>query len=235
MQSKKTWAAVAALALSACGGGVLAIVSFVGSAGGDWQFGSLVAGNFQPLNDCGGQACVINIQRIDPRNDFSPNFNVRYTGNLTGCPPNTARTDGTVRGEQVVLPGCFSGRYVTINEVVSDDGTKRAYFDSEVPNLRNGVWVEIRQGQRRFKFKDDPLVQDTTLIDGCELSASLPNAVSLTVVAADISVDRLQTTIPTFTAAGQTWSGAFLGASGMRLTRGSEVMELERRDLPGAC
>ena len=254
MQSK-TWAAAAVLALSACGGGVIAIVSFVGSAGGDWNFGSVVGGSLQRQSNCGAGGnsdCVINIQRNDPFNAFATDFNVSYTGNLPGCPdpdilipppappaaPNTptpARTDGTVRGERIQLPGCFSGRYVTINEVVSDDGTRRAFFDSEVPNLRTGVWVEIHHGQRRFKFNDDPLIQDTTAISGCELSAPAPNGVSLTVIAADIGADRLQTTIVNFVAAGQTWSGAFLGASGMRLTRGSEVMELERRDLAGAC
>ena len=246
----KTWTAAATVAatLAACGGGdILAVVSFLGSAGGDWRFDDTSGPGFQELAQCIDPAevppnpanktspCVINIQRLDDRNFFSPDFNVRYTGNLDGCPPTNGRRDDTGHGERVALPGCFSGRYVTINEVVSDNGQLRAYFDSEVPDLRTGVWVEIQQEQRRFKFNDDPGLQDTTVIQGCELSAPAPNNVSMTVEAADISSNRLQTRITAFTAAGRTWTGGFIGLSAMRLVIGSEVLELERRNLSGSC
>lgn len=230
----KSWAAAAALVLTACGGGVLAIVSFVGSAGGDWQFDQPAVAGFQTRNDCGVQQnenCVVNIQRKDLRNDFSPDFDVRYTGNLPGCPPNVERTDGTVRGERIVLPGCFSGRYVTINEVVADDGVQRAFFDSEVPDLRNGVWVDIHGSGRRFKFNS----LANGIFGGCELTPPPRPAVTVTLQLADLSVPILQTTITSFNVTGQTWSGVFVGLSGMRLTRSNEVLELERRNLPDVC
>jgi hypothetical protein len=232
----------AALALAACGGGeVIAIVQFIGSAGGDWVVDDPTVAGFQPRSDCGtsqDQDCFVNLQIDGVRSLYATGFGVTYTGNLPGCPAGSGADPakaGTVSGERISLPGCFSGRYLTINEALSDDGLVRAYFDSEAPNLTEGVWVEIQDGQRRFKFTSDPGTRTTTDIGGCELSAAPPNALDMTVVAADLGAGRLQTEITAFTVAGQTWSGRFVGISAMKLTRGSEVLELQRRDLPGTC
>jgi hypothetical protein len=227
-------------AVAACGGGeILAIVSFIGSAGGDWRFDDAAAAGFQQRSNCGelrNELCFINIQRLEPRNDYATDFAVSYTGNLVaGCPSgepqDEAREDGIVRGKRIVLPGCFSGQYVTINEVVSDNGD-RAFFDSELPDLTGGVWVEIQDGIRRFKFSTD----NQGALAGCELTLPTRTPVTaITIVPADLDSGRLQTEITDFTVGGTTWSGRFEGMSGMRLTRGSEVLELQRRDLPDAC
>jgi hypothetical protein len=215
--------------LTACGGGVLAIVSFIGSAGGDWQFDNPQLAGFQQRSNCGAggnDGCVINIQPIGGQDLFASDFALSFTGNLPGC-PSVARTDGRANGTRITLPGCFSGNYVTINEALSDNGIDRAFFDSAVPTLPQGVWVEIQDEQRRFKFTSDSA--------GCELT-NPRTAVTVTILPADLTIPRLQTAITNFTVGGVTWTGSFTGMSGMRLTRaGGEVMELERRNLPDNC
>jgi hypothetical protein len=51
--------------------------------------------------------------------------------------------------------------------------------------------------------------------------------------AVDNTNGPFETTITSFTITGDTggaWSGRFVGVSGMKLTRGSDVLELERRN-----
>lgn len=230
-RSRTRAALLATAVLAACGGAdILAIVSFVGSAGGDWRFDNPQVAGFQQRNNCGpgaNEACRINIQPIGTQSLFASDFAVSYTGNyVAGCPANTARTDGSVSGTRIVLPGCFSGNYVTINEALADNGVDRAFFDSSPPQLAPGVWVEIQDEQRRFKFNNNS--------SGCELTTPR-TAVAVAIEFADLDVPITQTTITSFTVGGATYTGSFVGMSGMRLTRGSEVLELERRDLAAAC
>lgn len=230
MRFKTLKVGLLAAGLGACGGGdILAIVSFIGSAGGDWRFDDPAVAGFQQRSNCsplgGSTLCRINIQPIGGQDLFASDFALSYTGNLPGCPA-VARTDGRATGTRINLPGCFSGNYVTINEALADNGIDRAFFDSAVPTLPQGVWVEIQDEQRRFKF--------TSNSAGCELT-NPRTAVAVTILPADLDVPRLQTAITNFTVGGQTWTGSFTGMSGMRLTRGNDVMELERRNLPDNC
>jgi hypothetical protein len=222
-------ASAATALLVACGGGeIVAVFSFIGSAGGDWVVDDPAQTGFQQRRDCGpgdDEGCVINIQPIN-RSPFASAFGVSFTGNLQGC-PDVARRDGTVAGDRIELPGCFSGRYLSINEVVSNDGRVRAHFDTEVPELTTGVWVEIQRERRRFKFQSNSA--------GCELTTPVRTAVAVTIEPADLGAGRLQTLITAFTIGGETWSGNFVGISGIRLTRGGELLELQRRDLNDAC
>ena len=229
--------ALAAAAMAACGGGeILAVVSFLGSAGGDWNVGTPDANGALTPTRCGNEDCFVNIQIAGTRNPYATDFNVTFTGNLSaGCPTALPGGNGMVSGRRISLPGCFVGEYVTINEALSDDRTVRAFFDSEVPNLTDGVWVEIQHGQRRFKFQGNPVEQAVSNIVGCELTTPATTPVLLTVEAADIGSARLQTRITSFTVGTQTGSGAFEGISGMKLTLGAQTLELERRDLPGSC
>lgn len=227
--------AVAAV-VAACGGEVLAALSFIGSAGGDWRVDDPAQAGFQQRQNCGpGQndSCRINIQPIGTQSLYASDFALSFTGSLPGCPA-VARTDGRATGKRISLPGCFSGQYLTINEALSDDGTVRAYFDSSVPDMTSGVWVEIQDGRRRFKFSNNPVARDITAILGCELTTPA-TTVTATVSAASIDDGRLQTVINPFTIGTQAWSGEFVGLSGMRLVRGSEVLELERRNEAGSC
>lgn len=245
----RTAAVSLAAAVVACGGEVVAIVSFLGSAGGDWVVDDPAIAGFQRRSDCGNARnadCFVNIQIDGGRSLYATDFAVKFSGNvLPGCPagpvgelpapdPN-ALGNGRISGDRISLPGCFVGRYVTINEAVSDDGLVRAYFDSELPNLTEGVWVEIQDERRRFKFTNNAFVRDTTNVAGCELTSPAVTPLTATVVAADRDGGRLQTEISAFTVGGQTWTGRFVGISGMKLTRGGEVLELERRDLSGSC
>jgi hypothetical protein len=235
---KRNLAALAVVGgvLAACGGSeVLAVISFLGSAGGDWRFGSIDSGAFVADGSCGGE-CRINIAAKTTQDLFSDRFEVRYSGNLPGCPDSSdPGEDGQVTGERIVLPGCFSGRYESINRVISDDGRRHAFFDRGSLDLTTGVWVEIQDGRRRFKFENDADERDTTAISGCELTIPAKTSVAMSVTTASIDDDRVATTIDSLSVGGEVWSGEFVGISGMRLRRGSQTMELQRKDLVADC
>jgi hypothetical protein len=229
-----TCALATSIALAACGGGALLLLGFIGSAGGDWlqddqpgeqpgQVGLQLRSNCGP----GGNAdCTINIQPVGGQDLYSPAFDLTFTSNLPGCPANgTGRADGA----RLALSGCFSGAYVNINQALSDSGTVRMFFNF-TPPLNQGIWVELQQGMRRFAFSDNST--------GCELGT--PNVpVAVTLVSADIRnpAGPFETTISSFAVqgGGTAWSGRFVGVSSMRLTRGNEVLELERRQGSAGC
>lgn len=218
-------------ALAACGGGgILAVIGFVGSAGGDWQFGVPAATGFDQRDDCGvgkDELCFINIQIDGTRDLFGTTFNVQYRGNyVAGCPA-TLTPGGVINGDRISLPGCFNGRYDSINEAVSDTGD-RAYFDSETPELATGVWVEIQTGARRFKFGPGAA-------ERCELTTPRTPATIVVDEASLGDVPPRTTTTVSLTVGGQVWTGSFHGMSGMRLSNGGQVLELQRRDLPDVC
>lgn len=226
-----TAALATSITLAACGGGALLLLGFIGSAGGDWlQDGDPTQPGFQPLDTCGpfgNERCGINIQPVDADPLYATAFDVTYnSATLPGCPlTGTGRADG----RRLVLNGCFSGAYLTINEALSDDGKVRMFFNFSPP-LNQGVWVELQQEQRRFAFTDDS--------SGCELgSPNVPVAVTLSPAQILDAAGPFETTIQSLTiqGAGGPWSGKFVGVSGMRLTRGSEVLELERRQGTPAC
>ena len=226
------FAAMAALALGACGGGALLLLGFIGSAGGDWlQDGDPTQPGFQVLDTCGqfgNERCGINIQPVGGDTPlYDTAFDVSYnSATLPGCPLTGI---GRADGRRLVLDGCFSGAYVTINQALSDDGQVRMFFDF-TPPLAGGVWVELQQGQRRFAFADNS--------SGCELGT--PNTNVAVVLSRSNILDPagpFETTIQSFAIAGQgdPWTGRFVGVSGMRLTRGDEVLELERRQGNQSC
>ena len=217
-------------ALAACGGGVVLLLGFIGSAGGDWlQDGDPAQAGLQLRSTCGAGGaddCRINIQPVGGQNLFAEAFDLTFTSNLPGC---VASGTGRADGDRLTLTDCFSGNYVNINQAVSGDGQVRMFFNF-TPPLNQGVWVELQNGQRRFAFTDN-----TT---GCELGATkVPVAVS--VVSANIrnASGPFETTISSFIiqGAGAAWSGKFVGVSGLRLTRGNEVLELERRQGSETC
>ena len=222
-------AAAATLALAACGGGALLLLGFIGSAGGDWlQDDDPAQPGLQLRSTCGpggDEDCRINIQPVNGPDLFAKAFDLSYTSNLPGCP---ASGSGTADGRRLNLTGCFTGAYVNINQALSDDGKVRMFFDF-TPPLNQGIWVELQQGQRRFAFTDNS--------NGCELGTTTTR-VTVVLSPADIrnAAGPFETTIQSFTIQGSAaWSGRFVGVSGMRLTRGDEVLELERRQGSAGC
>ena len=220
-----------AVTLAACGGGALLVLGFIGSAGGDWIQDDPAIAGFQPLKTCGpasDQQCGINLQPAGGADVlYATAFDLSYnSATLPGCP---ASGSGRADGRRLTLDGCFSGEYVNINQAVSDNGAVRMFFDFK-PSLAPGVWVELQQGMRRFAFSDNS--------NGCELGP--PKAlVAVTIVPSNILAGSpLETTIGSFTIAGDAggaWSGKFVGISGMRLTRGGEVLELQRQQGSATC
>jgi len=228
----RSWLAVGSLALVAsCGGGeLIAVLGFIGSAGGSWlqddqpseQAGQV---GLQLRSNCGqsGDAdCFINIQPADGNERlYEQDFDLSYTSNLPGCA--TAGT-GRASGKRLVLNGCFSGEYVTVNQALSDNAQVRMFFDF-TPVLSEGIWVEIQEGRRRFGFNDDSR--------GCELTSPAATPVLVSVSRSQVRnpAGPFETTLSSFAiqGGGAAWQGRFVGISGLRLTRGNEVLELERR------
>jgi len=240
MQRHRPWLAIlsAALlaALGSCGGETVALLGFIGSAGGDWlqddkpseQAGQVGLQLRSTCGPAGNDNCRINIQPNGGNESlFSSDFDLTYTSNLPGCPANGT---GRASGRRLALTGCFNGEYVTINQSVSDDGATRMFFDF-TPDLTQGIWTEIQTGTRRFGFNNDTV--------GCELTTPTPTRVSLAVSRSNVQNANgpFETTIPTFTIqnGGAAWQGRFVGVSGLRLTRGTEVLELERKQGTANC
>ncbi len=238
MHKRLPWRAGLALAASAllvaCGGGALLLLGFIGSAGGSWLQDDKPGEapgeiGLQLRSNCGAgsnEDCFVNIQPVGGQDLFSANFDLSFTSNLPDC---VASGTGQARGDRLELTGCFSGRYVNINQAVSDSAAVRMFFNF-TPPLAQGVWVELQSGQRRFAFSDNST--------GCELGPpKVPVAVTL--LSADIRnpAGPFETTISSFViqGGGAAWSGKFVGVSGMRLTRGNEVLELERRQGGDTC
>jgi hypothetical protein len=242
MSGKSFWgvssgAVLATAVLASCGGDIVAAVAFIGSAGGSWQEDeNATQAGLQQRFACdwdvngrgiaGTDGCFINIQPADPpRHLFEAAFDVTYTGNLPGCPA-ASTTGGRIDGERISLPNCFSGRYVSINESVQDGGARRMFFDF-TPSLTEGVWVEIEDGDRRFKFANDS--------SGCEFTAANQPTVTVALIESDVSQVNgpFKSSIGSFLIAGDAggaWSGDFDGVSGMVLRRGNQELKLERRN-----
>jgi hypothetical protein len=247
MANRGFWS-VSALAMSAstvlasCGGDILAAVAFIGSAGGDWRLDSGSEPGLQPSN-CDGSSCQVNIQLANVNEPlFTSDFNVTYTSTLPDCPDSGT---GRIEGKRVSLTGCLAGEYVSVNEVRTDSG-QRFLFETFVPDFTTGIWVEIEDERRRFKFvaaTTDVNDDTVSIVTGCELTTPAVTPAAMRVVRAtfllDPPPDPFTTRIEQFViGTTQPWTGRFIGISGLEYRRGNEVLKLERRrdaDPPTAC
>jgi hypothetical protein len=236
------WAGATVALLAACGGGeVLAVLGFVGAGGGDFYVdGEVGVAGLQFDDTCSNPPnCAINLQLDDPGagawtdNYYTAALALRYT-NSAGVPWCAASGSGRVDGERLELNSCFSGRYVTVNEAVSDDGSKRLFFEF-TPRLSEGVWVEIQDRRRRFKFGD---YDANDAAAGCELTSPAKTPATAVVSRAQFfNGEPFESTVTSFSIdGGGAYSGRFIGVSGLRLTRGSDMLELQReRDTTTDC
>jgi hypothetical protein len=230
-------ALLAAGAVAACGGDVIAVLGALGAAGGVYTFDAdpTTAKLETRRSEIADQVLFISIQ-IDGdnnglgRNFFDESFPVTVTGGSLGGADCT-NTKGRVNGDRLELGTCFQGRFENVNRVVSDDGKVVLRFDNFNPNLSTGIWVDIQNTSRRIKF-----TSDTT---GCELNGSTPTGNQVTLVQVDSdSSTGVYNSVQTFTLGNKVWAtGEYVGASGLRLTGTPETLELERRrdDPPTPC
>lgn len=236
MKARSTATAIAgSLALAACGGGAaIAVLGSLGAGGGDWFVDAdNTAAGYQPRRNCGGQTCTIN---INPESLYQRDYAITAGGTLPGCSGSHA---GTVSDAvNVSIPGCFTGRFLSVNEMVSNDGQLHAYFDF-FPSMSTGVWVDIQDDSHRLVF--------TSNAAGCEVNGTTKRTLTLAIqnsnfrsYANDTPTPTLvsNTSITRLTIQGtpvREFTGEFVGASGLRLTRSGETIELQRRDLQGNC
>lgn len=261
MNTLKSWlcAGVSVLALGACGGGeVVAVLGSLGAGGGDWLVDADPdSAGYQPRFSCGvdqtgdgqpDELCNIN---INPGSLYERDYEVQGGGNFSaGCQnePEGRVTDAV----NVSVPGCFVGTLLSVNEAVSTDGRVRAYFDFS-PDMASGVWVDIHDENHRFVFNPDAEGDGSGhgfRSTGCELTGTSRQSVALTVQTSNFQDFALgqrdgpavalipRTTVQALTIQGtpaRSFSGEFVGASGLRLVRSGETLELRRRDLAGNC
>ena len=225
----------AVVGLGSCGGDVIATV-FIGAVGGDFirddddtQPGAQATG-------CGGGGCVVTINPTTfPQDPFVTTFDVAYQ-NATSVPGCAASGSGRIDGRSVTLNGCFSGSFENINRVLASDG--RRWFRNAGVDLIAGIWQEVESGQRRFKFVSDDNGDPEKTFTGCELTTP-PRVATAVVLKSDVRnpAGPFDTTVSSFVVAGAggAWTGTFNGLSNLTLRRGSETLQLERRQGSATC
>ena len=250
--AKRPWRAGLGLAavLAGCGGGVgelLLVLGYAGAGGGDYFLdGDISTAKLDRVETCGPAAnstcqITLNVQGSAavpfPNFLFDHRYGVSTTGTgvlggSTRCDSNLGVT-GTVDERRLDIPGCFTGNYKTVDEVVSDDGRSRLLFNYRA-DYEQGAWFDIRNDKYRLKFTatDDP---DERRASGCEISDTVKTTlVELDYVDSDVdngvfaAVREVRFSRPG-AAQAEVWSAEMVGASGLRLTRGTQTLELERR------
>ncbi len=234
-------AAVSATAfLLSCGGSeLIAVLGFIGPAGGDFNVdGNSAQPGLQPQLACGADPCVINVQVAATNNPatgtpwerlYDSAFDLEWTSNRTtpsACVlPANAKGSGRVDGRKITLGSCFVGESVSVIEMVSTDGATRLFFNF-TPNFTDGVWVDIHDESRRFKFDSGSAA--------CQLTTPTKTVGTYSSTATDLPSGTAPAV--TLVIGGQTWSGGFFGVSSLRLTRTGATMELQRRrDTVATC
>lgn len=236
--------AAIALALAACGGGGdgaggggTAVGTFLGTGGGQFEMAP------RPLTvDYALYDNTLTLSRSAAQVDTTPpdlyasGYDV-YVANTNGPLVASCKgASGRVQGDRVTIAGCFTGRYVNINYLLSDDGTK-ALFHTITPDLIAGLWVDLQDSSHSVKFAG----QNTA----CEYAGGTKRPASYQVRGASVtqagSGDPIEMTTAGLTSlvvtGGRTWTGEFVGISGLRLTSGTTIVDLQRRNLiaPSAC
>jgi len=226
----------AALALGACGGdAAVAILGTLGAGGGQWFVDADPSAAGYQRADCGGTACTLTFLN---GNLYQRNYAEAIAGNTSRCAGTHA---GSVSDAvNVSVPQCFVGRFLNVNEALSTDGLDHLYFDFD-PRLNTGVWVDIQDDTHRFVFNGSADI-DT----GCEFTGSSKKSLDVTISRTNFLAISLggapgpvtMTTVQALTIAGapaRIFVGEFVGASGLRLTRSGEKIELQRSDQAGTC
>lgn len=231
---------VLATAQVSCGGGVgelIAVAAFLGSGGGQFQLEPRpVPATYGIFDDAMTLSLTSDAAGTVAPDLYASGYNINVIGvngvRLQAC----SNRSGRVEGDRVTIGNCFSGRYENVNRIVSDDGTRALYHEFD-PNLTTGLWVDVNDAGRAFKFVGSSVA--------CEYAGSTKRAAS--VVRRSASITQAQVGQP-FTlvtsgitslavVGGSTWTGEFIGISGLRLRSGSTTLELQRRNLqpPAAC
>jgi hypothetical protein len=254
----------AALALGACGGGseVLAVVGFLGTGGGTWYATTAETGppgartSFRAFSCNDGRPCLITFTVIDPPSTtggsapYRQRYTVRVEGNLPGCSSVT----GTIERTAVDLGTCGRGEYLGVNELrlTTQLGSLSLLHDFR-PDLVTGVWVDVRDSTRRFKFTSNgagtgvPGVQRAA---GCEIGPAGRSATRI-----DFTVSNYQsftgsqpfetartpqliprTAVAALATSGGTFAGDFTGGDAMTLANAQGgLLLLQRRDETATC
>lgn len=224
---------------TSCGGGVgeALVLSFLGTGGGQFQLEPRpVPANYGLFDDAMTLSLTADAGGTVAPDLYGSSYSINVIGvngvRLQACRNATGRVEDT----RVSIANCFSGRYENINRIVSDDGARALYhvFD---PNLTTGLWVDINDPSRAIKF--------SSTTQACEYTGSTKRAATVVRRLADVSQaasGQLFTLVTSgittlAVSGGATWSGEFVGISGLRLTSGATGIELQRRNQspPSPC
>jgi hypothetical protein len=220
-----------------CGGGVgevIAVLGYAGAAGGIYTVDddkTTVALEHRACAGGGDCNLFLNVGNATNAELYQSTFPVTASGDLGSG--NCGNVTGTISGRKLQLPGCFSGEFKSVSEVVSDDGNMRLLF-SFFPNFTDGAWFDINNAKYRIKFTGTNGVQAS----GCELDDVTKTPTTLDYLNPDLdagvyaSIQNVKIIRP---GGVETWAAEYFGTAGLRLTRGTLVRELQRRSVNETC
>ncbi len=241
---------VATLLLGGCAGGAevaLATLGFIAPIGGTFsEDGDLTT----PALDDTGFGITLNVDISVQQNPlYLTDFAVSGFNSLQDASDGCGNILGQITGTQVIAyedkngvrgAECFRGQFANANVLVLADG--RRLLRNFSPDLTSGVWQDIRNSNRRFRFDEQVVPANAGAqgsFAGCELAGSVITPVQGAYTASDVGngvyPPRIDTFIIQRAAGGEIWSGEIVGLSGIRLTQGNRELLLERRNETASC
>ncbi len=238
--------------LVACGGGLLALLPFVGAIGGSWVGGVQAAGAWQPADPPQSLNFLEPAFPADLYSAPDAEFPAILNGLATNCggandtPQLVARFDGAEFS--LLLPNastpCLTGSFpdeITIRLNTGGSGSLFRNLRPFLPFFEEGVWVNFDNNNQKLRFRDDRVtVNGVSTQSGCEFVGATQTA---TFVATFRLGDNDQGTLLvidsiTFIRAGGTerWTaGKMSGISGVVIGSGAGNVSLQRRNETLRC
>jgi len=248
--------ALGAAVLAACGGGLVAVLPFIGAIGGQWFGGVQTPAGF--VQDPSEALSFSANNPVGDSNDLYAGEKTEYSARLTTQSLNcgvaqdlavVAKMDGrnftlSVPGN-VQLADCLSGTFVDeINITLHTGGAGTALRNvlSLQPELEKGVWTNIDDTAQRLRFRNDLRSDDNIVAtqSGCELNGgTVTGSVLATFHFGDSNrnlLPKIDSIVITRNGGSETWSdGRMVGASGLQATAGGGTVQLQRRDESPDC
>jgi hypothetical protein len=238
--------------LLACGGGLLALLPFVGAIGGSWAGGTQAANGWQPADPPQSLNFIEPAFPADLYSAADAEFPAILSGLATNCgdanntPQLVARFDGA--NFSLLLPNastpCLTGSFpdeITIRLNTGGSGSLFRNLRPFFPFFEEGVWVNFYNTNQRLRFRNDlATVNGVSTQSGCEFVGAAQTG---TFVATFRLGDNDQGTLLAiesivFSRAGGTerWSaGRMSGISGVLIGSGTGEVSLQRRNETLTC
>jgi hypothetical protein len=238
--------------LVACGGGLLALLPFVGAIGGSWVGGTQAANGWQPADPL--QSLNFDEPPFPADLYSAPNaeFPASLSGLATNCgganntPPLVARFDGA--DFSLSLPNtstpCATGTFPDEITIRLNSGSSSSLFRNVrpfFPFFEEGVWVNINNANEKLRFRNDlATVNGVSTQSGCEfVGATQTGNFVATFRLGDNDLGTLlaiDSIVISRTGGAESWTaGKMSGISGVVIGSGMGNVSLQRRNETLTC